>query len=183
MKKKTIFTILCVTIVVGLVIICLLLSKNRIKNVKVVDKEENIYIITGDYKGEYDYQKVDLTSKLVENEDSIKTIRAFNYNGLLTYNDYKKYCEKWGINQKYNDSDKKYMMSSYSEYGSVVSDVRLANAYIDEDKVTLYLWSDFKGESTNIEGYFVVVPVSGNITHGSVNDLYTKEEYDMIKSS
>ena len=186
MKKSIImFSFLFIGILLGIGI-SFLIFKNTLDNKKIdnieVKEHENIkyYVITGDYSGEYDYQKMSLSEYYQDYEEAIDKIKLYNTTSLLTYQEYMDFCSRWNLKQKYSDNNKKYMIVSYASYGSPNISLRMANVTINNGKITLYLWENLSGVTADITGYFLAVPVDSSIYQSEVIMTYTEEEYQNI---
>lgn len=189
--KKKILLILCITLVfiAGLLIGTFVLSKNReiesneeqIANIDIkYNKGKKYYIIKDDYKGEYDYQEIDLSENFGNYEEASDKIKLFNTTQILNYDQYYKFCEKWGLKAKYNDTNKNYMIVAYASYGQPIVEARLANVIEDNGKVILYMWENTRGVTADIGAYFLVIPVKLDTYQNEINIAYTNEEYNNI---
>ena len=190
MKKKIILT-LCIILVfvAGLLIGTFVLSKNKeietneekITNIDIkYNNGEKYYIIKDDYKGEYDYQEIDLSNDYGNYEEVNDKIKLFNTTEILNYSQYSKFCEKWNLKRKYNDTSKNYMIVAYASYGQPIVEARLANAIEDDGKVVLYMWENTRGVTADIGAYFLAIPVKLDTYQNEINIAYTNEEYNNI---
>ena len=202
MKKKLMFVIcLIIVFIVGLLIGTIIVSKNKLdkkeepKQKIINEKIDNIsikyhnnekyYIITDDYKGDYDYQEKSLLNYKAkingaEIDNSADIEKLFNTTKIVDYEEYKEFCNRWKLNKKYNENNKKYMIVSYSIYGSPIVSARLANVVENNGKVSLYLWENISGATADFNGYFIVVPIEKNTYDKEIITTYTKEEYNNI---
>ena len=138
------------------------------------------YIMTGEYNGEYDYQNIKLSQYYENQEEAMDKIKLFNTSNILNYDEYSKFCQKWGLKQKYNDVEKKYMVISYASYGQLVAEAKIANVLENEGKVTVYIWDHTDGDSADIAGYFIAVPINIDTNQVEVVNTINEEEYDLI---
>lgn len=190
MKKKIILT-LCIILVfvAGLLIGTFVLSKNKeietneekITNIDIkYNNGEKYYIIKDDYKGEYDCQEIDLSNDYGNYEEVNDKIKIFNTTEILNYSQYSRFCEKWNLKRKYNDTSKNYMIVAYASYGQPIVEARLANAIEDDGKVVLYMWENTRGVTADIGAYFLAIPVKLDTYQNEINIAYTNEEYNNI---
>ena len=187
MKKKgfIIFGIIFLISILMIVIVGYLLRERKgieiMENVELKSyKNKDYYIITGNYKGEYDYQTIDFNEHF-ENENAKTIIEDYNTTKILNYEEYYKYCKKWGLTEKYNDSEKQYMVISYAAYGRSTVEARLANIATKDNKIKVYLWESVSGVIPDISAYFLVIPVDKSIKESEIIMTHTEEEYKNIK--
>ena len=186
MKKKIIAICILFVFIIGVLVGgFLLLSKKEAKemsdNVEVkYNIVEKYYIIKDDYKGEYDYQELELQNDMENTDIFVNNVESFNTTEILNYNEYKEFCSKWDLNMKYKDPDKKYMVVAYASIGQSIVRARLAYVKEKYGKVTLYLRDDAHGITANAGAYVLVVPVGPNTYRKKINTVYTKEEYKNI---
>ena len=185
--KKKIIVIVCIILafIAGILIGTYVLSNEKEEKINNVDikynKGEKYYIITGDYKGEYDYQELDLSDGFEGNEEETNDrVKLFNTTEIFDYNQYYEFCEKWNLKMKYKDDDKNYMVISYASIGQPIVRARIANIVEENNKVTVYLWENIDGVTADIGAYFIVIPVSEKTYKKEVNVTYTKNQYKNI---
>ena len=185
--KKKIIVIVCIILafIAGILIGTYVLSNEKEEKINNVDikynKGEKYYIITGDYKGEYDYQELDLSDGFEGNEEETNDrVKLFNTTEIFDYNQYYEFCEKWNLKMKYKDDDKNYMVISYASIGQPIVRARIANVIEENNKVTVYLWENIDGVTADIGAYFIVIPVSEKTYKKEVNVTYTKNQYKNI---
>ena len=185
--KKKIIVIVCIILafIAGILIGTYVLSNEKEEKINNVDikynKGEKYYIITGDYKGEYDYQELDLSDGFEGNEEETNDrVKLFNTTEIFDYNQYYEFCEKWNLKMKYKDDDKNYMVISYTSIGQPIVRARIANIVEENNKVTVYLWDNIDGVTADIGAYFIVIPVSEKTYKKEVNVTYTKNQYKNI---
>ena len=185
--KKKIIVIVCIILafIAGILIGTYVLSNEKEEKINNVDikynKGEKYYIITGDYKGEYDYQELDLSDGFEGNEEETNDrVKLFNTTEIFDYDQYYEFCEKWNLKMKYKDDDKNYMVISYASIGQPIVRARIANVIEENNKVTVYLWENIDGVTADIGAYFIVIPVSEKTYKKEVNVTYTKNQYKNI---
>ena len=185
--KKKIIVIVCIILafIAGILIGTYVLSNEKEEKINNVDikynKGEKYYIITGDYKGEYDYQELDLSDGFEGNEEETNDrVKLFNTTEIFDYDQYYEFCEKWNLKMKYKDDDKNYMVISYASIGQPIVRARIANVIEENNKVTVYLWENIDGVTADIGAYFIVIPVSEKTYKEEVNVTYTKNQYKNI---
>ena len=133
--KKRIIIALCIifAFIAGVLVGGFLLIEDKqeesIANIDIkYHKGEKYYIIKGDYKGEYDYQELDLGDDSESTEvDMNDKVKLFNTTEVLNYNEYQEFCAKWNLDMKYNEPDKNYMVVAYASHGQPIVKARLAN--------------------------------------------------------
>ena len=189
--EKKFFLTLCIifVLVTGIIIGIFSLFKNnkirsneeKIANIDIkYNNGKKYYIIKDDYKGEYDYQEIYLPKGFGNYEDESNKIKLFNTTQIFNYDQYYKFCEKWNLKRKYNDTNKNYMIVAYASYGQPIVKARLANVIEDSGKVTLYMWEYTHGVTKDIGAYFLAIPVKLDTYQNEINIAYTNEEYDNI---
>lgn len=143
-------------------------------------QNEDYYIINGDYSGEYDLQYKELTEYF--NYSFSDAIEQFEQKSLMNYSEYKAYCEKWSLQQKYSNSSQNYIVFSYVMHG-VHSNIRtrLAEVEYDNNDVNLYIWDDGFSSVADFSAYVIVVPTTNTVNNINLQPLYTLEEFDNIK--
>ena len=189
MKQKIILA-LCILLVfvAGILIGFFILSKIKaeIKEEKIANIDikynngKKYYIIKDNYKGEYDYQEIDLSEDLSNYEDINDKIKLFNTTEILNYNQYYKFCEKWNLKRKYNDNNKNYMVIAYASNGHATVEAKLANIIEENGKAILYIWENTRGVTQNIGAYFLAIPVKLDTYQKEINIAHTDEEYKNI---
>lgn len=185
MEKKTKTLLICVIVTLLLVVILIAILPNKIgkkvTNYEVVKyKGEEYYIITDDYKKEYDIKYLDLGEYF--NSESVKEDLAdFPKQEVMTYKEYKEYCSKWNVKQAYDDKDKSYIVLSYAAYGKPNIKVRLADVSYNKNTAMLYVWDDSSGVTADISAYVLTIPTTDVIDKVEVTSLLTKSEYRNIK--
>ena len=189
--KKNITLIICIifVFVAGLLIGTFILQKNneiktneeKITNLDIkYNNGKKYYIIKDDYKGEYDYQEINLSEDFGNYEEASEKIKLFSTTEIFDYNQYSKFCEKWNLKRKYNDTNKKYMIVAYASYGQPIVEARLANVIEDNGKIVLYMWENTDGVTVDIGAYFIAIPVKKDTYQNEINVAYTNDEYNNI---
>lgn len=136
-------------------------------------KNKNYYIIKGDYSGEYDLQFTTLTQ--------YNEIEEFERKEVMNYNEYKSYCNKWGLKKEYSDTSKNYIVFSYVAKASLNLEARLAAVDYNGNNVDLYIWDDASGVTVDISAYCIVIPTEKEINNINVVGIYTNTEFNNIK--
>lgn len=155
--------------------------------------DEIYYVIDEDYEDEYDIQYVDFndnSSVLKDTKDEVKCgdkcvrenycskVSDFAVRKIMSYDEYEKYVEKWGLKQRYYEAWQNYAVFSYCNSGTSVK-ARLAEA---EDMggagFTLYVWDDISGSDLSCVGYTIIVPTYHSPSYG-VNIIPLYEEDDV----
>ena len=199
MNKKNIILCICIcigliiTFIIGLLLGIVLVNKNNNNNKTInnTEKIDNIdvkyfdndkyYIITGDYNGDYDYQKIDLNDENSDYDTINDKIKLFNTTEILNYTQYDKYCKRWNLKQKYNNRSKDYLVISYASFGQPIIEARLANVIERNGKVTVYMWDDADGVTADVKGYSIIIPVDRSIYTKEIISAYTEEEFYNIQ--
>ena len=145
------------------------------ENVQVKEFEgKKYYIIREDYAGEYDIQEFGFPTFNVPDDVEQQKVMSFE--------EYKKYCEKFNLKQKYFDEYKKYIVVTEAFGGAAYVNVRLADIEIKEEEITLYAWVDANGVVGNTSAYTLVIPIepSVNINKIRMQDMYTSKCFDEL---
>ena len=154
-------------------------TKTRLNTFSVEKYNGKIYcIIESDYTGEYDLQFLDLT-------DYRKSLNELNNNfsikKTMNYEEYKSYCNKWGIKTKYSDSSKNYIVFSYYSNGSPILKARFGGIEYNNNDANLYIWDYSDGLTVDIAAYVLVVPTEKDINSINIVPLTTPEEFENVK--
>ena len=142
---------------------------------------QTYYVLKHDYTGEYDLQNILLSIENNENDEKITEL--FNKSNILNYDEYKAYCEKWQINQKYTDESLKYIIFSSMECETEGIDVKLADVKYRNSSVNLYLWDNLTGSYENVSMYFVIIPTENEVNNVNIIPIHTKQEYEYEKEN
>lgn len=182
---KTAIIILCVISAVVIILIYFGFNKVNISQHAISDtvsvktyKNKDYNIIEKDYAGNYDLQFLSL-SEYFNSRTDIKT--SFEVKEVMSYADYKSYCNKWGIKAKYSDSTKDYIVFSYLAYGSPILEARLAGVEYNNSNVDIYMWDDASGVTADISAYVLVIPTEKNINNINIIPVYTNAEFKNIQ--
>ena len=140
-------------------------------------KNEDYYIITSDYMGEYDLQE----KKLSNYYNMRDKVNEFEKKEIMSYEEYEVFCNEWDIEKKYSDDSKKYVVFSVVAHGSPIIDARLADVKYNRNIVEIYLWDKFSGVTADISAYCLIIPIKENINNINIIGLYTEEEFNNIK--
>ena len=187
MKKKIIIALCIIFAFIAGVLVggFLLIEDKQEESIANIDikyhKGEKYYIIKDDYKGEYDYQELELQEGFDGTDEEVADkIKLFNTTEILTLKEYQDFCEKWGLKVKYKDPGKLYMLVAYASDNQYIVKARLANAVETNDQVKLYLWEDVAGFTNNVSAYVLVVPVEWSTHRKEINVVYTEKEYNNL---
>jgi len=146
-----------------------------------IEKHNNMeyYIIKDDYTGEYDLQFITISQNYGL---PYEVEKIFKKQTLMNYAEYKKYCEEWGIKQKYSETSQNYIIFSYF-IKSKIDDARLADVIYNNNNVDLYIWDDIGlGDTEDFSAYVIIIPATKIINKVNVEAVYTNEEFENIKS-
>lgn len=146
-------------------------------NIKTYENKD-YYIIKGDYSGEYDLQYTMLSQYFNSQSNEAE---AFEKKEVMSYSEYKSYCNEWGLKKAYSDTTKNYIVFSYVAYGSPNLDARLAAVDYNGNNVDLYIWDDASGVTADISAYCIVIPTEKLINNINVVGVYTNTEFNNIK--
>lgn len=142
---------------------------------------EDYYIIEKDYSGEYDLQYLSL-SEYYDSKTDIDDIKDdFEVEEVMSYKNYKSYCEKWGLETKYSDNTKNYIIFSYLGYGAARIEARLANVEYNNNNVDIYIWDHSPGITGGMPAYVLIIPTDNNVNNINIVPVYTKSEYKNIQ--
>ena len=156
-------------------------------------KGEPYYIYQKDYTGEYDIQLLNLLSYPDDKDDDeyYRTDRtrntvilptAFRKSEVMSFDEYKDFCKKWNLTQKYTkqDAEQIAVISNYF-YGSPIVEAKLAEAQEEGNYFWLYYYDHSDGVTADIGGYAIFVPVSYYADKVVPVPLYSEEEFTKIK--
>ena len=138
-------------------------------------KNQDVYIIKGDYSGEYDLQFINLTE--------YNEVENFEKKKVMNYSEYKSYCNEWGLKKTYSDSAKNYIVFSYIAYDSPILEARLATVEYDKNEVNLYIWDKSSGFTVDISAYCVIVPTEKEISNVNVIPTLTNKDFNSLKEN
>ena len=147
-------------------------------------KENDYYIIIDDYSGEYDLQTIKLSRYLnasYNTSEIREKAKTFEKKEVMNYDEYKAYCNEWGLDEVYLDISKNYIVFSYVAYHSPNANARLAEVEYNGDGVNLYIWDEATGVTADVSAYCVIVPTENEIDTINVVGVHTNEEFNNIK--
>lgn len=139
------------------------------------DNEEYLVLDKG-YNGEYDIEYFDIS------EEDSKKIGEFSF---LSYDDYKSFCEKYDINQAYDDKDKSYIVYYYSDYPANSINAKIGGVDYENNKVKIYIWDrvSYNGGmlvSSDKKAYVIIIPTDKMIDKYQIIPLMHKVEYNRM---
>ncbi|MBR3132778.1 MAG: hypothetical protein IKG42_01665 [Clostridia bacterium] len=146
---------------------------NELENWKTSYNGEEYYIINHDYSGEYDLGIIEVNNEI--NND-------FDKKEVMSYEQYEEYCNKYGLNKKYKDKAKNYIVFSYRfDYVGEIS-ARLGGVEFPRvDTVNLYIWDQHKMlTDKKRRAYYIIIPTDKNVGKVNVFPAYTKEQYTAL---
>ncbi len=177
LKKAIIIS--CIIICIVIIAIYYVLQHSIFYTVSVKNyKDKDYYIIKRDYAGSYDLQFLSLSQYYHSNSDIRDT---FEVKEVMSYEKYKSYCNEWGIETKYSNSTKNYIVFSYASYGDTHLEVRLAAVEYNNNNVDVYIWDEASGIGEDISAYILVIPTDKNIDSINIVPTYTNFEFENIK--
>ena len=178
-----IFFSLIVIIVGGFLILNTSASKGQISNniEKYKYRGKDYYVYSKPYSGEYDIEYLDVF-RSIKGKDEDESFKC------MTYKEYADYCSSNNINQKYNDSQKNYIVYFYD---TNVDDIiaELGGCDLKDDKATLYIWDEnigntmlmvYEGNQVRVKGYAIIIPVDSKIDNYKIVPLMTRTEYNIM---
>lgn len=102
----------------------------------------------------YDYQQI-----MVTNTDENKTMfNDFNIRDTLSYSEYCKFCQKYGLDQKYNNKKNNYVIYAYSFCG--MSFLRVSDIYEIKNHIIICSKESNWGATGDITARVVVIPTT-----------------------
>lgn len=134
------------------------LENNSEKNYSIkTDKDGKAYYII-----EKDYEKEYTIHEIFSGDYDNNTYPELKQTGVIfNYNEYKEYCELFGVKPAYTDETSNYIVLSYGSGASWV-DLRLSDVeYDDESKnINLFIWEATDGIMGSGSGYILVIPTN-----------------------
>lgn len=182
---KTAIIMVGIILVIAIVAIYFMVNKIDVSQHSISDtvsvktyKNKDYYIIEKDYAGNYDLQFLSLSQYF----NSISDIRnTFEVKEVMSYANYKSYCNKWGIKTKYSDTTKDYIVFSYLTYDSPSLKARLAGVEYNNSNVDIYMWDNASVVTADISAYVLVIPTEKNINNINIIPVYTNAEFKNIQ--
>ena len=145
-------------------------------------EDEPYYVFQKDFGGEYDVQTIDLFA-MRETEEGMATLKGFRKTEVLDYEEYKNFCDTWGLEQKFDSSvGENYAVLSDYFMGAPIVEAELAEAQEEGSYIWLYYHDSHDGVTADIGGYAIIVPVSYEVDKVVPVPLYSEEEFDNIKN-
>lgn len=146
------------------------------------EKYKGIYLET--YTGEHDAQR----AQFIVSKDSGIDWYDFNETEIYDYERYVKFCQDWGLEQKYTDENKHYAIISYGNTWLADINIRLADIKISDKTITVYIDENVnyeKGQKNDDEciGYALIVPVDEEVLYLKTSLIVSLEEYISIYSN
>lgn len=140
------------------------------------NEEYNIYIKS--FEGEYHKE---FPTEIIEDLQLNRNWEKYaDFEGMYLYTqeEYKKYCEKFNLEQKYTDNSKKYIVLSSVTTGWYAG-CELVDIIIKDNNATVYILEEKLGMTTgDVDAFTIVVPVDKNIEKINYEIVNTKEYID-----
>ena len=145
---------------------------------------ETVYVLDdpeAEYDGKYDLQQVETDDRFFRPildgtvEDEMPT--GFAQKIVMSYADYAAYCETWGLDRKYDDPDRCYLVYAWVYRGQP----RLADVSRSGQTISLFLLDDTSaGELKQIDqtAWVLTVPMEQSVESVEIRELMTQEEYE-----
>ena len=136
----------------------------------VVDNDKRPSTHIGEYHNQYFNKK----------DDSVSNF----YTELLSRDEYKEFCDKLNITQKYFDNTKNYIVFSYFNKFAKNIDAYLIDVDYEDTKVQLFIREDITYDYTSNGGYgyVFVIPTTKKVTEFEIIPVVTEDEFEDIKS-
>ncbi len=154
---------------------------------QVLPDGETIWVLKGDWQGEYDVQKLSFPGP--ENEDSVlmpdphpfsPVPEGFVLQEVLDYDAYAAWCgayAEYGLRQVYTDPALRYLVISYAAGIRCTVDLRLAEVTGTGSAAEVWLWDRFDGYyGSGGSGYALTIPVPAAVEALTVHQVYTASE-------
>ena len=143
-------------------------------------EDEPIYVYKSEYDGNYQLVNKDFPEYVGMNRD-FEALEEFRYDDVVDYEEYKAFCEKWDIEQKFTDEDSNYAIVSNYYVGSPNTTAKLAEVYEEYASVTIFYQVSSRGVTADTTGFAIIVPVDTDVTKVSSISMYTETEYENLK--
>lgn len=131
------------------------------------------FIIGGDYTEPYDLQ--------------IRNLPDADYSGffaqdVLSYDDYRSFCQKWNLQQKFTDEAKRYLLFVESHDYYFDLEARLAAVEFDQDAATMYYWSTGNAAilGPGWSSFAIIVPTDQQVSSLNTVHLLSMNEYESL---
>ena len=134
-------------------------------------KGEDYYIITGDYKGEYEIANYSIDRNNLNRPKDVKAV--------LTYDEYVDFCIARNIDVNYTDASKNYIVFSYSKAHTIRA--RLAEVQQLGKTVALYVWDSATTRYMPPlpTAYAIIIPTTiSTKTIVNVVPMYSEDQFD-----
>ena len=113
---------------------------------------------------EFDYQQY-MTDDL--SDETRAFYDDFDKCCTMNYEDYTMFCKKYGLEQKYDDVEKCYVVYAYYFIG--MSSFNVKSIYYYDDKILINTMEENWGATGNITARMIVVPVDKSIADDKIN--------------
>jgi hypothetical protein len=135
----------------------------------VVDNGKRPSTHMGEYHNQYFNKK----------DDSISNF----YTEVLSLDEYKEFCDKLNITQKYSDNTKNYIVFSYFNKFAKNIDAYLIDVDYEDTKVQLFIREDITYDYTSNGGYgyVFVIPTTKKVTEFEIIPVVTEDEFEDIE--
>lgn len=97
----------------------------------------------------------------------------------MSYEAYQAYCDQWGLDPKYTDSSKNYIVYSRVQSAFSVS-AQLAAVEYRGNNVKLYIWDGSEYAAPIHKGYAFIVPTDSDVESIEIQQVYTENEYEEL---
>ena len=154
---------------------------------QVLPDGETIWVLKGDWQGEYDVQKLSFPGP--ENEDAVlmpsdpplsPVPEGFVRQEVLDYDAYAAWCgayAEYGLRQAYTDPARRYLVISYAAGIRCTIDLRLAEVTGSGSAAEVWLWDRLDGYyGAGGSGYALTIPVPAAVETLTVRQVYTASE-------
>ena len=148
---------------------------------------QTVYVLDDEearYDGEYDLQQVnedDFFAVVIDGPLEAAIPKGFTQQTIMTYADYAAYCEKWSLEQKYEDPDQSYLVYAWAFSDPADRPPFLADVVISGRTASVYQWYR-KEDGVRYARYPAVawaltVPVPAEVTAAEAPRVLTEAEY------
>ena len=140
-------------------------------------QDQDYYIYRKDYSGEYDIQCL---SASYDSPAYRKELKDIDVCTEMDYTQYRDYCGRHGLKQKYTDADSLYLVCGVSD-DLLRAEAKLAAVEFCGDTAELYILGKFEGVTADVAAYVCVVPTDVAVKNVRKISLYTEKTYENIK--